>query len=363
MEPKLILPTLLALGVAFFYLSGDKKIELPGVGPLLSATNMADGTPWFASAAPDSPVLQAVGDPVPLGQLVDGVDAASISGPPAELQLITMAEDCVVTKPAAGQRVVPIMAQPSEVLTQIYSYDDDEFARVAAYEMDRVMSRGGEILADLNKLILNPRSNSSLDLITVIIPPGPEPVYLVLKDQNAGNVWNILTMPGATLDHVVLLAGGYSGVVNLPATTTLEVPNIGSGACGGFHRVIEEPAITKARGFVPSEETEAAWLAYNGWFTEMFGIPANTGLNSQDRATAVLAGAAPPEGAAKAVWQGVAGKVVHLMPNDVIYAAEEKKHEEWFRVRATAEITRAFGAPDGSDVLALIKPVIHERIN
>ncbi len=363
MEPKLILPTLVALGVGFFYLSGNQKFELPNVGPLLGATNMADGSAWYASASGESAVLQPSGDPIALGQLAEGINATSISAPPLEIRLLTAMPDCGVTPPDAGQRVAPVLAQPSVLPTQIYSYDDNEFARSAAYEMNRVMNRGGKILADLKKLNLDPMSNSAMDLVTVVVPPGPEPVYLVIKDQFGGIVWNILPMPGATVAQVTLLSGGYSGVVNLPEGARLEIPDIASGACGAFHRVIEKVSVTEARGFVPSDETRAAAVAYEAWFLQTFGIAADVGLTGRDRATAVLAGAAPLDGTPKAAWKAVEGQIVFLMPNDVIYAAEEKQHKEWFLTKANAEITKAFGVPEGSDVLALIKPVTHERTN
>lgn len=362
MEPKLILPALGALGAAFFFLAGDGKFALPDMGGLLGVSNMGGGD-WNASAAAKSPVFPDEGGPVPMGQLVDGLDASTISGPPGEIQLVALTADCAVTPPVSGQRVAPIMAEPSEVLTQIYSYDDDEIARSAAYEIDRVLTRGGKVLSGLKKLDVDPMYELALDLVTVIVPPGPEPVYLVLKDQSAGIVWNILPMPGATVAHVTLLATGSSGVVNLPEGAILEVPDLGSGACGAFHRVIEAPAVTENAGFVPSDETRAAWAAYSGWFGDTFGVAADAGLTGRSRATAVLAGLAPPEGAPKAVWQGVAGKVVRLMPADITYAADAKQHKEWFIAKATAEITSAFGAPEGSDVLALLKPVLHERSN
>jgi hypothetical protein len=176
-------------------------------------------------------------------------------------------------------------------------------------------------------------------------------------------LWNILPMPGAKVAQVTLLTTGNGGVVNLPEGAFLQVPDLASGGCGGFARVIEDPGVTVARGFVPSDETRAQWDAYSAWYADTFGIPASGGLTGRNKTYAVLAGTAPPEGTAKAAWAGIAGQVVHVLPAEVLYAAGEKQHEDWFTAKAAAEITRAFGAPDGSDVVALIKPMTHERKN
>ncbi len=353
MDLKAIVLALVGLGIAFFYLAGDNKFTLPDLG--IASTMGGSGL------SAEGSVLTESGPPLAMTQLVDGIDAGSISAAPGEIRLIEAVANCAVTRPSAGQRIAPIMAEPSTLQTQIYSYDDDEIARSAAYAMERVLTRGGKVLSGLKDLNFEVRNTLALDLVTVIVPPGPEPVYLILKDQSGGIVWNILPMPGANVAHVTLLGGGYSGVVNLPEGAVLEVADLGSGDCGAFHRVIEQPSVTEDSGFVPSDETRAAWAAYSAWFADTFGIPADTGQSGRQRAIGVLAGKTPPEDAAKAVWQGVGGKVVLMPPNDVIYAIDAKQHKEWFIAKANAEITKAFGVPEGSDVLALLKPVVHER--
>jgi hypothetical protein len=360
MEPKLILPTLVVLGAAFFYLSGNQSFNMPNLG--LGGVSDMNGNVIGAVSA-STPVLRADGDPVALGSLVDNIDTKTISGAPAEIRVIDMVAGCAVTKPAPGQRVVSVTANPDDLRTSIYSYDDDEFARAAAYDLQRVYGQGRSELAGLKHLNIGPMNDLSLSAANVIVPPGPDPVYLVLEDQFGGNLWNILLMPGAKVAQVTLLTTGNGGVVNLPAGAILQVPDLGSEACGAFARVIEDPAVTEARGFVPSDETRAQWVAYNTWYTDTFGIPSSGGSTGRGRTYAVLAGAAPPEGAAKAAWAGVAGHVAHVLPAEVVYAAEEKQHEDWFTAKATAEITRAFGAPEGSDVLALVKPTKFERKN
>lgn len=362
MEPKLILPTLVALGAAFFYLSDNQKFAMPNLGLGLGMVRDLNGNVIGAVNA-STPVLRAEGEPVALGSLVDGIDTGTIAGAPAEIKLISMVAGCDVTRPAPGQRVAAVMAEPGELQTRIYSYDDDEFARSAAYDLQRVYGPGSDGLANLKRMNIGPMTDLSLTAVNVIVPPGPEPVYLVLKDQFGSILWNILPMPGAKVEQVTLLTTGNGGVVNMPAGAFLQVPDIGSGACGAFARVIEDPGVTEAEGFVPSDETRAQWVAYSSWFSDTFGIPASGGLTGRNRSYAVLAGIAPPEGTAKAAWAGVTGKVVHVMPADVLYAAEEKQHEDWFTAKSTAEITRAFGAPDGSDLLALVRPARHERTN
>jgi hypothetical protein len=358
MDLKAIVVALVGLGIAFFYLAGDNKFTLPDMG---IASSMGGG--GASSLSDEGGVLAESGPRLAMAQLVDGIDAASISAAPSEIRLVGAVENCAVTRPAAGQRIVPIMVEPIDLATQIYSYDDDEIARSAAYEIDRVLTRGGKVLSGLKDMDFDTRDGMALDLVNVIIPPGPEPVYLILKDQWGGILWNILPMPGATVAQVTQLGGGNSGVVNLPEGAVLEVADLASGACGAFYRVIEKPSVTEDAGFVPSDETRAAWDAYNEWFGDTFGIAADTGQNGRERAIGVLAGKAPPEGTAKAVWQGVGGKVVLMTPNDVIYAVDPKQHKEWFVAKAKAEITKAFGVPEGSDIVALLKPIVHERTN
>lgn len=363
MEPKLILPTLVVLGGAFFYLSDNQSFKMPDLGLGGMVTDLNGNVIGAVNGA--TPVMHSGSEllVIALGDLVEGIDTATISGAPAEIKLISMVADCAITKPMPGQRIADVIAEPGALPTQIYSYDDDEFARSAAYALQRLYGPGKADLAGLKQLHVGPMSDMSLTSVNVIVPPGPEPVYLVINDKSGGILWNILPMPGATVEHVTHLTTGNGGVVNLPEGATLQVPDIANGDCGAFARVVEDPSVTEARGFVPSDETRAQWAAYVAWYVETFGIAPGNGLTGRDEAYAVLAGAAPPEGAAKAVWAGVTGRIVHLMPAEVIYAAEEQRHEDWFTAKATAEITRAFGAPDGSDVLALIKPTTYQRNN
>jgi hypothetical protein len=360
MEPKLILPTLVVIGAAFFYLSGNQSFNMPNLG--LGGVSDMNGNVIGAVSA-STPVLRADGDPVALGDMVDGIDGAAITAAPAEIRLISMVQGCAITKPAPGQRVAAVMAEPGELKTQIYSYDDEEFARVAAYDLGVAFAQGHDDLAKLKRLDVGPTTDFALSVVNVVVPPGPEPVFLVLKDQFGGVLWNILPMPGAKVEQVTLLSVRNSGVVNLPEEAHLQVPDLRNEECGAFARVIEDPTVTEAQGFVPTDETRAQWVAYSGWFEGAFGIPANTGLNGRTRAYAVLAGAAPPAGAPKATWSGLSGQIAYVMPSDVLYATGQKQHEEWFTAKAEAEIARAFGAPEGSDILALIKPGTHERTN
>ncbi|MES2142837.1 MAG: hypothetical protein V4516_00395 [Pseudomonadota bacterium] len=362
MEPKLIVPTLLGLGAAFFFLSGNQSFEMPNLGLGLGMVTDMNGNVVGAVNA-KTPVLQAGGEPVAMGDLVDGIVSGAITAAPAELRLIKMTEGCSITRPAAGQRVAAVMAKPADLRSQIYSYDEDEFARAAAYDLQRVLGQGNADLARLKRLNVGPMTDLSLSVVNVIVPPGPDPVYLVLKDQFGGILWNILPMPGAKVEQVALLSVRSGGVVNLPEGAYLQVPDLRGGDCGAFARVIEDPAVTEAAGFVLSDETRAQWAAYSAWFTDTFGIPADTGLNGRDGAYAILAGAAPPPGSPKAVWAGVEGRIAHVIPTDILYASGEKQHEDWFTAKAEAEIARAFGVAEGSDLLALVKPAIHERTN
>jgi hypothetical protein len=310
-----------------------------------------------------SVVLTQNSERAPVDQFVEGFDVGSIDEAPGELRLVAVSAKCAVTKPTAGQRVTSVALEPADVPTQVYSYPSDVIARGVAYEMGRIMGHGIDTLTKVKSIKLNPDNNLAMNLVSVIIPPGPEPVYLVIKDGWSGAIWNILPMPGATLAHVTLLSNGSSGVVNLPDGVGLDVPDLASGPCAAFGRLIEDPKVTEAEGFVPSDDTRERWAKYSDWFAENFGVPADQGQTGRYRAAFVLGGDVPPAGAAKAAWQGPAGKVIHIMPAEILYASSKKDHEAWFAAKASEMITSAFGAPAGSDVIALMKPVVQERIN
>lgn len=79
------------------------------------------------------------------------------------------------------------MASPSDVLSDVYSYDDDEISRAAAYELQHVPGQGHDSLDQLKRLDVGPMRVDALSVVNVVVPPGPEPVYLVLKTSSAAS--------------------------------------------------------------------------------------------------------------------------------------------------------------------------------
>ncbi len=363
MDLKGIVVVLVALGGAFFYLSGNQSTQLGDMSGLLGGVQVSDGADMVPQGDLPKRVFTATGEMLPISQFVDGFDKAAITGLPAKLALLPKDAGCVVTSPSADQRLSVVQLADSDINTSVYAYDNTEFARSAAYELDRVYSRGSETITTTKKLSLGPMSPYTMELVNVIVPPGDKPAYLVLQSEGAQVLWNILPMPGAKVAHVTLLVQGSGGVVNLPEGAKLEVPDIISGACGEFRRPVENPKLTEERGFVPSDETRAEYIVFYGWYLNTFGKPPTEGVIRREQMAGVLAGDLPPEGAAKAAWRAVEGQTIHVLPRDNIYAVGEKEHEDWFTAKTAALIADAFSVPEGSDILAAITPVMQERTN
>jgi hypothetical protein len=363
MDPKGVVFSLVGLGAAFFYLSGNKTMEVSGLDRLLGGGVMtSDGGGGMISMAEyESRLFAAGGTPVSIALAVDGFSAASVIGMPAGIVTRPDEAGCNVTRPTAEHSVVTAFFTAAGMESSIYSYAQENFAHAAVYYLEHFFRDADRNGANRDDLALKPLGQMGMRIVNVVLPPSDKPVYLVLIDRGDRNVYNFLPMQGAKLAHVTLLSNNPGGLVNLPDGVTLSVPDIRSGACGAFDRTIEVPEHTVENGFQPSDETLVQWGPYAVWFKDTFGRAPIEGLITVMDGSGVYAGAAPAEGAVRATWRGVEGATVTLWPDEVQYAAGPKEHAEWFQKKAAEEIALAFGAAPGADTLALVKPALVER--
>ncbi|EEW26793.1 hypothetical protein [Rhodobacter ferrooxidans] len=360
MEPKTILLSLVGLGAAFAFLTTGEGFKLP-IDGLLPGGMTTIGTMDNRSARLTE-IERQDGAPLELATLAEGFDRDTVMAMPAALQVLTPAADCALTAPAKGERVVPLLANGSEQPTLVYAYAEDMVLTQAAAGLEHHYKYNLDETKLPKKGLINVRSDLALQLVNLVVPPGPEPVYLILQDRNAGVLWNILPMPGAKVARVVLLSGVASGVVNLPEGAVLETVDLHSDACNGVGAPKWALPQTDGIGRDTPQQDLDAYAAYDRWYRGAFGQPADKDLLHRGASNGLLAGSVPPETAAKATWRGVAGATVHLMPADLVFASGAEEHDAWFIQRAENHIRAAFGLDGAADLAAAVVPVVYERV-
>lgn len=397
MDPKLILPGLLLIGGAVFFLQPD-----PDAGPPANARATATSAdPASPRAAPPrltraerqaqkydgtnpevlrrkelaglhytSPAMLRRDNAIGIvTDLVEGIAPDNATAMPAALQAIARPADCAYAVPRPGEQRASLHLYSGGAPSNAHLYSDRTVVRAALdgllYHKDR---RGVEI-SD-NASIVEMPENTALRQVDVVVNLPGAPVFLVLQDRAGGVLWNLLPLPGTVLSQVTVLSGGWSGVVNLPAGATLQGENLAAAeSCSRGMPPVEPPpadAAPRAGYSVNRLENRTHGLRnfdpYRSWFNTAFGFDPGENAVWAARAQHVLLGEPPAADTPKLAYRTAAGSTLHVIPAPLTYVVTPEEHALRLRNRAVQMLAAVYGVQPDADLGALVRAASAERI-
>lgn len=392
MDPKLILPGLLLIGGAVFYLQPKPPSELPASASapasrpdtsLLRLGMIETQAPRYDGSNPEvlrrkelaglhyaSPAIlrQAEGIGI-VSDLIDGIGPENAQAMPAALQAIAAPADCAYVKPRPGDQVASVHLYSGGEPSNAHLYSDRTVVRAALNGLLYHKDRRGVEITDNASIVEMPETTALRQVDVMVNLPGA-PVFLVLQDRAGGVLWNIQPTPGTSVSQVTVLAGGWSGVVNLPPDAGLQGENLAAEtSCSrGMHPVEPPPADSQPRAGYSVNRLEArthglrGYDPYSAWFTTTFGFEPATNAVWAARAHHVLLGAMPTADAPKLAYRSAAGSTLHVVPAPLTYVVPPAEHENRLRNRAVQMLAAVYGVAPDADLGALVRAATAERI-
>lgn len=398
MDAKLILPGILLIGGAVFFLRPDPPrptheavVEAPKSreqrtaeaivrGSIAGAHKAGRKEPVYDGTNPEvlrrkelagfvyrSPAMVRAGDGFALvTQVLSGIDPDSPRGLPAALHPVAVPADCAWRRPGPGDQVATVHTHTGGPYTNAHAYDDALVAQAALRGLREHKARRGTAVTD-NGFIVELPPGTALRQVDVVVNLPGAPVFLTLQDARGGVLWNLQPMPGTTLSQVTLLSGGHSGVANVPEGVAVQGQTLtGRASCAGGLKPVEPPPPEAAPrdGYrVKSDRTLNHALRgfdrYAIWFEGAFGHPPGTGVVVQAGGMAhALLGDLPTEAQP---YRPLQGATLHVIPAPLTYAAATAEHEAWMRDRAVRMLAAAYGTGPEADLGALMRAPLAER--
>ena len=383
MDPKFILPGLVAIGVAVWMLGGDgltlsldpgsqmrtvgatkAGVEFDGTNPQVLRKEEPYG---WVTRSPG--VVMANDATAVLTDLVDGHRPQDAMALPASLERLALPESCAFRKPKPSEHLAPVMVLFPAQDSPVHAYDENRLIDAALKGLRAHKETLGEKLPPGASVAEVP-GGTRLGIVDVIVSQTDAPVYLVLQSRGGSVLWNLLPMPGVTLAHVAVLGRGAAGVMNVPDGVPVQggVP-AEDGPCGVVPELKPDPTEKAARqggGKVAgsiAKDRNARYKPYAKWFRATFGAAPETNLIHHGALAHVLVGPMPAPGAAKAQWRSTDGARVMVTARDITYAASDADHQTWALARLRGILAGAFGVPETTDIAGLVRPVVIERAN
>ena len=296
------------------------------------------------------PIAALAGNrPVFVADVIDGYSTRVASDIPAEITTIRPISGCRLTPPLAGTVVGHVTAEETGLRLAFLTYDDSDLAAAVQGFVDRYRESG----------LASPGDGSELayEAYDVAVTETRAPVYLVLENARGNRIWNIHLAPGARVERVILLGGAHAGVANLDPVVPVEVlPGDALAACGiapayplnPGHRFFEVLKAGSASDKAAAEAKLAVMqdriAAYNSWFRDSFGVPADETRAGFAGGTVSVVGPQPGAAEPKAVYARVQGAQIRLTQDSYFEIRGQVAKGEDFagRVRAIAA-SFAFG--------------------
>lgn len=402
MDPKLIIPGVLLIGGAIFFLQPDKTakpetheavVNVPKsqnerltdaivagsiAGPVMAGRGEKpyDGTnpevlrrKELAGFVYRSPALvKADGNFGIVSKVISGITPDSPAGMPSALMAIAAPVDCQFAKPAPGDQVAGVHTYSGGPVTNAHAYSDATVAKAALRGLREHKGRHGRDVTDNASIVHMP--GTALRQIDVVINKPGAPVFLTLQDRGGGILWNLQPLPGTVLSHVTLLSGGSSAVANLPDGVGLLGASLsGEGSCSrGAYPVEPPPPETgKRAGYtITSRDARMQDLrdsnGFGAWFKRTFGYETADNMVRAGGMAHVIVGDLPAEDAPAVPYRPLQGAALHVIPAALTYVASPAEHEAWLRARAVQMLAAAYGVTPETDLGAIIRSASEERI-
>ncbi len=296
------------------------------------------------------PVAALAGNrPVFIPEVITGYGTRVGSDIPAEITTIRPISGCRLTPPLAGTAVGHVTAGETGLRLSFLTYNDSDLAAAVQGFVDRYRESGPTAPGDGSEL--------AYEAYDVAVTETGAPVYLVLENARGNRIWNIHLAPGARVERVILLGGAHAGVANLDPVVPVEVlPGEALAACGIVpayppnpgNRVFAALKTGSASDKAAAEARLAAIQdrvgAYNTWFRDSFGVPADETRAGFAGGTVSVVGPQPGAAGPKAVYAGIQGARIRLTQDSYFEIRGQVAAGEDFSGRVKAIATSfAFG--------------------
>lgn len=296
------------------------------------------------------PVAALAGNrPVLIPEVITGYGTRVGSDIPAEITTIRPISGCRLTPPLAGTAVGHVTAGETGLRLAFLTYNDTDLAAAVQGFVDRYRESGPSAPGDGAEL--------AYEAYDVAVTETGAPVYLVLESARGNRIWNIHLAPGARVERVILLGGAHAGVANLDPVVPVEVlPGEALAACGIVpayppnpgNRVFAALKTGSASDKAAAEAKLAAIQnrvgAYNTWFRDSFGVPADETRAGFAGGTVSVVGPQPGAAGPKAVYAGIQGARIRLTQDSYFEIRGQVAAGEDFAGRVKAIATSfAFG--------------------
>ncbi len=333
--------SLLERGMAAAPIGGDQPTGGTAAEMLADSPDGLKALGPIAAMPGNSPVL--------INDVIDGYTTRVGSDIPAEITMIRPISGCRVTPPLEGSAVGHVTAGVTALNLAMLTYNDATLA-AAVQGFVNAYRDGG------TTGVLDP-AGLAYEAYDVAVTQTDAPVYLVLESSALNRMWNIHLAPGARIERVILLGGTHAGVANLDPVIPVEVlPGDAMTACGIDPAYLPNPGhrffkdLTTGTGSEKAQ-AEATYVvlqdrvaAYNTWFRDSFGVPADETRAGFDDATVSVIGPQPGEGVAKAVYAPVQGSRIRMTQDTYFELRGQVSEGEDFVGRVKAITTTfAFG--------------------
>jgi len=280
-----------------------------------------------------------------LQEYVTGYSVPSDGDAPASIRPIALASGCALPKPVAGALLAQVVTGHGNGRSSFYAMDakdvDDMGRQLAA------MVRGNR-----NPSIMLSKTDGRLSRIDVVVTESSKPVHLVLASRT-GALWNVQAAAGARLSGVTLISEtSMAAVANLPQGVPM-VALTGAAAkqCGAMPAVepVQEYPGLKMQIFKAAEpekalsKANAAWAAYNRFFTKTFGQnmgEVSVGTNALYHAAI---GPAPAKPEDRVAYRGLAGATLYVTPAALAFYGSEGAYAKARRDAAIQAASRLTG--------------------
>lgn len=315
MDGRVLLLAFAGLVGAVFFLGG-RSFELPelpiAAGQMVPMGGLSSQGPIDRSD-PNSYVTERAGSmkvngPVAatehltaafIGKVLDGHRSRGASGSPVALIPFEPHGQCRFTRPAAGSRVVNLVARGNDLDTHTYFYTDEDVRKRTESFLKTYRAKGTARVA------VSPGS-FEMDGLDIAVSETAFPVHLVLH-ANAKTLWHVHLRPGARVSGVSVLGGDAVAIAGLPSGTPVEVL-LQSQLAGCKISPVTQPLVNPVflssveMGVISKAEAEAKiarWRGferdYDRWFKGQFGIPASTTRIGYQDGNVVLVGPLPAD--------------------------------------------------------------------
>ena len=296
------------------------------------------------------PVAALAGNrPVFIPEVISGYSTRVGSDIPAEITTIRPISGCRLTPPLAGTAVGHVTAGETGLRLAFLTYNDSHLAAAVQGFVDRYRESGPSAPGDGSEL--------AYEAYDVAVTETGAPVYLVLENAGGNRVWNIHLAPGARIERVILLGGAHAGVANLDPVVPVEVlPGEALAACGIVPAYPPNPGNrifaalkTGSAGDKAAAEAKLAVMqdrvaAYNTWFRDSFGVPADETRAGFAGGTVSVVGPQPGAAGPKAVYAGIQGARIRMTQDSYFEIRGQVAAGEDFAGRVKAIATSfAFG--------------------